>query len=236
MLQSQIPGHDYTTITCAHCGRSRQIIKSCHDRFCPVCARVNARKIRKRLSYVLKNIKPRRGFSLSMLTLSTTNCEDLSEGIKLLVASFRKLRQSQSWKYYVSGGAMIIEITGQKGDWHPHFHILMYNRYYPREVLAKQWKHLTQGTAVYIKRVNSVLAMNYVTKYLTKSDVDIPDMPEASRELKKYRLFQRFGDWHKFKIPRSPSDCVCDHCGNTLWLTEWDIRRAEKGLYARRGS
>lgn len=236
MLFEPIPGHDYTTITCAHCGKSRQILKACHDRFCPVCSRVNARKVRKRLSYVLANLKPRPGYTLSMLTLSTSNCSDLAQGIKHLVACFRRLRQSQAWKKYVSGGAMIIEITGSYLDWHPHFHILMYNKFYPREILSRQWLKISKGTGCYIQRINTTAAMNYVTKYLTKSDVDTVFREHVSDELKKYRLFQRFGDWHKFRIPRSPSDCVCDSCGNTTWLTEWDIKRAEHYMYSRRGT
>jgi hypothetical protein len=87
---------------------------------------------------------------------------------------------------------------------------------------------------VFIARCDSTKAMNYVTKYLTKADVAPDDLFNANEELRKYRMFQRFGTWHAVRIPKLVCDSLCEDCGRSTWLTEWEIRRSENA-FARSG-
>jgi len=162
-----------------------------------------------------------------MVTLSTTNWQHLEKGVAHLVASFRRLRQTTYWKKYVSGGATIIEIKGEKGNFHPHLHVLVYARWLDFWQLQPLWKKASGGIGCYILPMPKKAAMYYVTKYVTKSEAPEGDLLEISKCIKKYRLFQRFGSWQGYKIPKLKSPFPCEECKNMVWLTEWEIRKFE---------
>lgn len=165
-----------------------------------------------------------------MITLSTRNCQHLGMGIRHLISSFRKLRQQSFWKRYCSGGATIIEITGKKGDWHPHLHVLCYSEYLPWKQLHAKWLSASGGLGVYISAIPKGKALVYVTKYITKCEVPEGDLRLVSDEIRKYRLFQRFGVWHDYHIPKAKSDFPCPSCGYTAWLSEFEIRKTERSM------
>lgn len=221
--------HNFRTLYCAHCGHDLAVPISCGDRFCPECSRLRASRVRRRLRYILHNYAPPPGHFLAMITLSIQNQEKLDLQVKGLVASFRKLRQRDSWKKHVQGGATIIEIKKGKIGWHAHLHILCYMRYYPWKELHRNWQEVSGGAAVWLTSCSSEKAISYVTKYVTKSDLPDESRPEASAALAKYRLFQRFGLWQGWKIPVLKSDYPCPTCKRVEWIflsrAELDIKR-----------
>lgn len=217
--------HDWTTVYCAKCGYDHKIIKTCSFRFCPICSRIRAARIRRRLAYLVDNYPPPPGMNLKMITLSVKNCQDLPGGIKHLVASFRRLRQTRHWKFHVSGGATIVEITGKKGNWHPHLHILCYSSYYPFALLLKQWKESSGGSAVWISPISKAKGLSYVTKYITKFQGFGADALHVSECIKQCRLFQRFGLWHDFVLPRLKFDNPCPLCHSCDWISDWEIEK-----------
>jgi hypothetical protein len=153
-----------------------------------------------------------------MITLSVKNDPDLERQTKHLIASFRRLRQTVEWKSHVAGGATIIEIKYGVDGWHAHLHIFCYMRFYVYERLLRSWKKCSGGTAVYITKADENAMMYYVTKYVSKSELQEEFRPEASRILRGYRLFQRFGDWSQLKVPKHLSDAKCDACGKADWV------------------
>lgn len=215
--------HDFISIYCQSCGHKHQVRVDCGFRFCPECSIPRGARIRRRLKYIMDNYPPPPGDRLRMITLSTRNCQNLALGIKHLVASFRKLRQQKFWKKYCSGGATIIEITGKKGDYHPHLHILCYCNYVPWKDMAARWKLISGGTGCHYLDVPKDKALDYVTKYVTKSEVPEGDLRSISDEIKKYRLFQRFGLWHGFLIPKLNVDFACPDCKGLYWITDWEL-------------
>lgn len=221
--------HAYITIYCDSCGHSHRVRVDCGFRFCPECSIPRGARIRRRLKYIMDNYPPPPGNRLRMITLSTRNCQNLGLGIKHLVASFRKLRQQKFWKKYCSGGATIIEITGKKGDYHPHLHILCYCNYISWKDMAKRWKDISGGTGCHYLDVPKDKALAYVTKYVTKSEVPEGDLHDISDEIKKYRLFQRFGLWHSFVIPKLKVDYACPDCHGVGWITDWELDKLSKG-------
>lgn len=225
----EIDGHEWVTIYCEKCGHDHKIRKTCSFRFCPFCSKTRALKIRKRLRFILDQHPPVTPQTLKMITLSTKNCLDLRAGIKHLVASFRRLRQTKNWKFHVSGGATIIEITGKKGNWHPHLHILCYSRYYLFKDLLSQWKTCSGGSAVWISAIPKGKAEGYVTKYITKTEILPEDQAFVSDEIKRVRLFQRFGLWHSFVIPKTKCDLPCPVCGEIMWISMWQIDKMFRG-------
>lgn len=215
--------HNWRTLYCAFCGATNQVIVDCGHRFCPFCGKRRAARIRDRLNFLLKSCQKFPKARLKMLTLSTTNCADLDAGIKHLVSSFRRLRQRRIWQRHVYGGAFVIEIKGSPGSWHPHIHAIIYSYFIPWAALRSAWHHVSQGTAVWISDISDDRAKGYVTKYLTKPDVDAVYLDQVSTSLRSFRLFSRFGDWHSIIIPKYVYDPPCKQCGRSDWVIDWKM-------------
>jgi hypothetical protein len=162
---------------------------------------------------------------LKMITLSKTNCRDLDSGVADLIRSFRRLRQRRLWKDHVDGGAVVIEIKGNPGFWHPHLHILCWSRWLPWLQLHAAWKSVSDGLGCYIQNVGQDTAIRYVTKYVTKTDLPDRDQQAVGKVLIRYRLFQRFGSWHHIFIPKLKSDYPCPNCGESDWICDWQLDR-----------
>jgi hypothetical protein len=148
-----------------------------------------------------------------MITLSVKNHKNLALQTKHLISSFRRLRQSRLWGYFVAGGATLVEVKSGVDGWHAHLHIFCYMRWMPYTRLLSAWRKCSGGSGVWITRANETVMMNYVTKYITKTEMSSEDRINSSEVLKHYRLFQRFGDWAQLKIPKLASDAQCDNCG-----------------------
>lgn len=226
-----LPSHEYRRVYCRKCGHCADVPKDCGHRFCPTCAKRRSYRVRNRLLFILDNNRPKPGYILKMITLSTRNCQSLEIGVRHLVKSFRRLRQRNIWKTHVDGGATIIEVTGEPGNWHPHLHILCWCRRIDWKSLKNSWTSVSGGLGCYIINTSRKSACFYVTKYITKAEVPEGAWDKVGKILVKYRLFQRFGSWQGIKIPKKISDYPCPKCGCTVWVPDWMIEKA-----LRRGS
>jgi hypothetical protein len=226
-IQSRVPpAHSYKRFYCRHCGFTVDAPQDCGHRFCPTCARRRAFRIRNRLTWLLNNNQPKTGFILKMITLSTSNCQDLDRGVRHLVSSFRKLRQRKIWKTHIDGGANIIEVKGRPGSWHPHLHVICWSRRIDWDDLRKAWTSVSGGLGCYIINTSSKSACFYVTKYITKPEVPQGTWEELGKVLVKYRLFQRFGSWHSLVIPKRVYEYACPKCSHTWWVPDWMVEQA----------
>jgi len=207
-----------------HCGDRHDVPVNCGDRFCPVCSISRRGRVRYRLSQLTKLVKPAFKYSTKFITLTQPNSSDLQAGVKQIMASFRRLRQTQFWRKYVDGGASVIEITGKKGAYHVHIHAVIHSRFIPQRLLSKMWEASSGGSIVWITRIPVAAVVSYLTKYLSKG-VDVPDDDvEMSNALRGVRLFQPFGTWHspERKIPKHKSVCkICQHSEFGLLALPW---------------
>lgn len=219
------PPHSLRRLYCRCCGFTLDVPIDCGDRFCSLCSPRRAFRVRNRLRWILENTQPKPGYMLKMITLSVANSKSLELGVSTLVRSFRRLRQRRIWKDHVSGGATIIEIKGRPNNWHPHLHILCYARWIDWHKLQPAWAAVSGGTACYIQNIQGETALRYVTKYITKSDV--PEFLEYSvgLVLTRYRLFQRFGEWHSLRVPKKLYDYPCPNCTRSDWMCDYAIDR-----------
>ena len=215
--------HGFRTLYCGKCGHMIAVRIDCGHRFCPLCSRRRARRVRNRLQALLQKNKKVPKAGVKLLTLSKANCKDLPSGIKDLVASFRRLRQRALWKHYVLGGAFVIEIKGRPGNWHPHIHAIIYSYYIPWARLRAAWRQCSGGTAVWISSVSNDRAVGYVTKYITKCDMPPALLDGVSSALRLFRLFTRFGCWHNIVLPALKFDCPCQQCNTTDWMVDFKI-------------
>ncbi len=221
--------HNWVTIYCSTCGKSHHIMQVCKNRYCPFCGHVRRWRSRERILQVLKSHKKLSGYRLKMLTLSTSNCEDLEKGINHLIASFRRMRQSKFWKAHIVGGLFVIEIAGRPGSWHPHVHAFIYSKRIPWDGLMSVWNRASKGgRSVWIANISNNNAVFYVTKYITKSDIPAQLAEEMNTALAGKRLFQRFGSFQNVKILVSMSAKICGECGENDWISEFDLRKFDK--------
>jgi hypothetical protein len=166
----------------------------------------------------VKRRQPRSGYGFKLLTLSIENQNDLKTQVVLLQKSFRRLRQRSVWKAHVDGGATVIEVKRGDGGWHAHLHVLLEARYFAWSTLKANWEAVSGGFGCHIKRIPPVAIVRYVTKYVTKSDMKLPDQIAASDALKGTRLFQPFGAWHNAMLQIETPRGFCNVCERAVWL------------------
>lgn len=210
--------HEFKVYACSHCGLTFTAPLYCGDRFCNVCTAPRRRRIRHRLNHLINHVNPPQRYTFKHITLTIPNQHNLENAVKVLLGSFRRLRQRRSWTRHVKGGAFVIEVTGEEGRWHAHLHIIAESDYFPVFQLSRQWAACSPGRVVYIQVVRKADIIRYLTKYLTKSAVSDPSRPVVAQALRQCRLFQPFGNWHGIPPAPPPPSYPCPTCGRSDWL------------------
>lgn len=206
--------HEYITLICTYCGHQVTVPVYCGNRFCNICCAPRRKRVRDRLKWLIQHRKNVTGTMIKHLTLTVRNDPDLVKMTKHLIKSFRKMRNRRYWKECVVGGAFVVELTNKGNYWHAHLHIIIQSFRIDIKRLMSIWFQCSGGnTGVYIKNIPPARAVWYLTKYVTKSDLDIEDQKTASEALKNFRLFNPFGQWYainaEYKVLPSP----CTKCG-----------------------
>jgi hypothetical protein len=154
------------------------------------------------------------GYGIKHLTLTLPNQVDAYAGAKELIRSFRRLRQRRWFSKRTQGGAWVIEITGRPGRWHVHLHVVLESRYLAHHVLAQLWDSVSPGRIVFIQAIPVAAVINYLTKYVSKSEVDEVHQIRLSSDLRNVRLFQTFGSWHTIALASKPEPFCCPSCAH----------------------
>jgi hypothetical protein len=152
-----------------------------------------------------------------MITLSITSEENLKPMIDRLRSYFKMLRRTKFWISHVDGGCFVIEITGSPGKWHAHLHILVSASFMQWCTLHKIWKGITKCTGVYIQNIPGKQAINYITKYVTKSECEEMYQYDVSNAIKGLRLFQPFGSWYAVSNSCPKVKPPCPECKTSNW-------------------
>lgn len=210
--------HTYSRFFCSSCGKHYDVPVYCGNRFCLHCSTARRARIRRKIIHIVANLPSIPSFKVRFLTLTIPNQVDLAVGARVLISSFRKLRQRQWWFNKVLGGCYVIEVTGRPGLWHVHLHAIIQSRFLPVRELSKQWRKCSPGMIVHIKNVPIRAVVSYVTKYVTKSQLDLCDQTTASTALKSFRMFQPFGSWHSIALTAPKYQYECPNCGNAVLI------------------
>lgn len=182
----------------------RVVPDHCHDRFCVPCGGQRQAVIRANLARRLQD-HPHRFLTLTV----RSNGEPLSDLIKHLYDSFRRLRARAFWKRHVTGGCAFLELTysEQRRSWHPHLHAMLEGRYVDLQDLKRTWLGVTGDShAIHIRIVRRKPdVVNYITKYATKplppEVLRRPDcLEEAIQTLQGTRMVLCFGTWRNWKL------------------------------------
>lgn len=210
--------HSYTTFVCCQCGQTLTIPIMCGDRFCYICGRRRAARIRARLSSLYTVIDRKKGYTFKFLTLTIPSGPDLQTQFNLIVKSFRRLRHRRFWKNRVDGGGYVVEVTiGEHGLWHVHIHAILYSAFLPVRQLSAQWSGCSPGKIVHITMISGPQVARYISKYVSKSLALERRTEYASRVLKGNRLFQPFGSFQNAMQSTKREGHPCDNCGHSEW-------------------
>jgi hypothetical protein len=217
-MSSSNHSHPFKTIICYHCGKSINVPVYCKNRFCPVCSKRRAYRLRTKLNMFMSSRRPAPGYCFRHLILTIRGGDNPARQLHILVSGFRKLRKTKYWKRSVAGGAFVIEISGSQGHYHVHIHAVIEAKFMSRNHLIDLWSKFTVARGVFIKTITKQAIARYLTKYVLKPVNDDLQVEMISEALKAYRLFQTFGSWHG-KMPKiNLMPFKCTYCGHSRWV------------------
>lgn len=182
--------------------------ETCKLRICPACRRKYRYAAIARIRDLLQDLKPKT-WQFITLTVRHTRAP-LKIQLDHLKASFRRLRQRNTWKSSCTHGYAVLEIThnSTKDEWHPHLHIIVRCRYIDWRKLRTDWIAVTNGSSVidcgYVR--SSPAACDYVAKYLAKPPL-LTTLPNLSRirdyydAIQNVRFLMPFGRPPRFQNP-----------------------------------
>lgn len=179
------------------------VTDTCHDRWCVPCQVQRRAALQAAVAHKVKTSGECRMLTLTRRSLARHKLPDLLER---LGEAWRKLRQRKWWKEHVTGGVICWEIKrGEKGNWHPHLHIICAGKRIKHKELSDEWFAVTGDSfVVWVTPIPETEkgasdAAFYVTKYATKpmdvTALKAADLAVAMVALKGKRLVQTFGDW-----------------------------------------
>lgn len=212
--------HNYSTIYCSKCGERHVIADPCGNRFCRICGAPARNRARAKMDSVIAAVKPERGYKWRHVVLTIPNGNDPGQLARGIVKSFRKLRQTAWWTNLVQGGFFVVELTHRASGWHVHLHVLVLARYMHAPSLSNQWRRVSVGYITQVKLAPPGTLSRYLTAYLTKAELSLPDQFVASRALKNFRLFNAFGSIKSKALSIKVPKLTCGSCGSTTWVHE----------------
>lgn len=209
---SDFISHKFTSVYCLCCGHNFDVPIYCGDRFCQICGKKRRERVRKRIQFLIDQTSSLSGVTLKMFTLTIRSDQDLSNMIKHLVSSFRRLRSTKYWNKAVFGGCFVFEIKGRPGRWHAHIHGIVESYFLDWHRLRRLWLKSSGSPGIDIRAIHKSRSVSYITKYITKPAVDSSFLDDVNSALKGTRLFQPFGTW--FNVNRKFFDVRpgCPEC------------------------
>ena len=207
---------------------------------CRRCARANARKQSEKLYLVSKHLlkRPRVGYSLKMLTVTTKVSGDPVADVDKVKRCFPKLYRSM-FKTQFSAAQSRYEIGPINHM--AHAHVLIYCRYVNKEAISAKWKELTgdsDGIKIQFIKTNTDkklrLACKEVCKYITDIDKWIvkrgideacDQIADLTLRLKGERFGESYGNFraqvfkktfnYAMPKPEEHDPLLCNICGST---------------------
>ena len=182
----------------------------CRGRCCPVCAPFRARRTGERIGAALASADELRHIVLTM----PASTDSLASQLDHLTASFRRLRQTKTWKTHVDGAIATLQVTLPEatGKWHPHLHVLAVGSFFPRELLLEAWSKACGGAEIiWIAPVhNRGTAAKYIASYVAAEDQLTKWPPACLLEFASAMIGRRsviaVGSMHGSKLPVRDTD------------------------------
>jgi hypothetical protein len=204
-------GADCVIEYCTEEKRYRLRASYCHCRHCEPCMKAKASLLAANLKEKLEENAPWR-YRFITLTLRSTPTP-LTDQIKRLYQSYKKLRATKLWKNSQTGGAAMLEVKWHAATrtWHPHLHIVSEGTYLNSRDLSQTWHEITGDSYIVdIRRLQHAKdAAFYVAKYVSKgTNNEVWDDQQAAIEwicaMRGVRTAATFGKWRGYKLLKKP--------------------------------
>lgn len=189
-------------------GQVRVHSNACRHRLCPFCSKAKATTISNNLFHWVKSLdRPK----LLTLTLQHTNAP-LDDQLDHLYTFFRRWRLRQPMKSHIKGGVWFVQLTrnDDKGQWHPHLHVVLDSAFLPHSTLAAAWKNVTHTSDILdIRAIKSPeKAASYVARYVSRpasyTKLDLQHRIEVHLAFEHRRMCGAFGTAHLAKLLARP--------------------------------
>jgi len=192
-------------------GKVKVRSRSCHLRWCPMCASTRRWFLTQQVSSWLKTTSKPKFLTLTLLHSPAP----LEQQLTRLYASFRKYRKLNILKRNVSGGVWFFQIHRAKSDnlWHPHLHCVIDSEWIDKYELSTAWKAVTGDSEIInIKEVKDSESMaSYVARYAARpsllASLETDERLELAEALHGRRLVGTWGTARSISLrPGKPPD------------------------------
>jgi hypothetical protein len=164
-------------------------ILRCKNKFCPICSRIKAQKIKKEIEKITQNFQ-----NPKFLTLTLKTDEDLEKIFKKIKSGFEKFKKNKFIKNRIKKIIGIYEIKKKENNkWYIHLHLIVDGLYLEQKKISEIWKKITGDSfIIYIEKVkNKKDLKNYLSKYITKMPYIYSNLNENDKEILKKVLFKK---------------------------------------------
>lgn len=181
----------------------------CRNRHCRPCQKAKASLVAANLKSKLAAGAKQDGDRFRFITLTLRHTDKpLRDQIKNLYRHFALLRKTKLWTQSQRGGTFQLEVSlNDRGEWHPHLHIIAEGDFIKQDKLANHWMQITGGSfKVDVRAIKSGNdAAAYVAKYICKGVADNvwADRSKAQEwvtSTRGLRTCATFGTWRSFKL------------------------------------
>jgi len=152
-------------------GRYRVRANRCGSRVCPRCRVPWGLKQQEKIVSAVADV-PEERRKLATFTLKSTSAP-LRMQVKRLWKCFERLKNRSLWRWNVRGSIAVLEITYnvERGQWHPHLHVVLDACWIDQKLLSQTWLAVTRDSKIVdIRAIRSFDSMaTYLVKYLLKA-------------------------------------------------------------------
>jgi hypothetical protein len=203
--------YGYTEYMCINCGQDKVIIPfSCKSKFCLSCGKIFSEETTEEISSKMINGAVYRHMTLTIPEQFRIYFYANRKKGKLLKKFFKAgweciqdVIKTTTRKDLKCGCVIVLHVSGRKGDYKPHLHIILLDGglheetgswvslgYFPYEILHKKWQYYL---FTMMKDTIKTKEMDSLIKFLWKkypkglvAEIKKGDVPERSKGLAKY--------------------------------------------------
>ncbi|MBA7538846.1 hypothetical protein ES705_31123 [subsurface metagenome] len=217
-------GRRWVCYMCGTTGKEWRVPWRCHDRNCPVCAKIRAA----RLFHKYSRFVERPGLKMVTLTVPSVKfiTHDYVCGLRKQVS--RLLHRKEFREAWVGGFYGIETTWSAEHGYHVHVHLLVEGAYVSWPKLKAAWSSITGHKAVvWINAAdNPRQAFKYPLKTNDLESMGVPRLAAYLIAVKGLRLAQVFGSWHpSYKGGRGLDDGQDDLGAETAELAAVDDKQ-----------
>lgn len=185
-------------------GRVKVFSSACHLRWCSICAKNKAVRVKNKIKDWMDTVKRPRFLTLTM----RHSTAPLSSQIDAIHKHFKNFRRHPSMKNRIVSGvwALQIEHNDERMEWHPHIHCIIVGSWIPQREIADLWLQITKTSKiVHIESISDMdKAADYLARYVARP-TQLTKVPEERRQelylaVAGRRLYGQWGEVRRAKV------------------------------------